>query len=459
MPASQVKPVDRGPRVSPTPDPPRILPTPRLETEQYTVQPNDSLGVIARRYGVALPSLIAANDIHNPDYLEVGQVLTIPPAEPLPPGPDFKVIPDSELVNGPASAGFDLNAFIQERGGYLSQYEEELNGFEYTGSEVVQRIAVEYSVNPRLLLAVLEHRSGWVTQVDPPEETLEYPMLVIDARRPGLYRQLAWAANQLNRGYYLWRINALSSYILADGSVVPASPTLNAGTAGVQNFFSALLNPDEWRQAVGEQGLQATYISLFGYPFDYSVEPIVPAGLTQPPLQLPFEPGDSWSYTGGPHAGWADGSAWAAIDFAPPGPALGCVTHEAWVTAVADGVITYADVGAVVQDLDSDGLWQTGWSILYMHVESRDRIQPGTAVRAGDRIGHPSCEGGVSSGTHLHLARRYNGEWISADGALPFNLDGWVSQGIGNEYDGFLVKDGVVVEAWAGRRDENQISR
>jgi murein DD-endopeptidase MepM/ murein hydrolase activator NlpD len=102
--------------------------------------------------------------------------------------------------------------------------------------------------------------------------------------------------------------------------------------------------------------------------------------------------------------------------------------------------------GAVLQDLDisgedsSDGLEQTGWVVLYMHIEARDRVQEGAYVRAGERIGHASCEGGVSTGTHVHLARRYNGEWIPADGSLPFVLDGWVSRR-GIEYDGYLDQD------------------
>jgi hypothetical protein len=49
--------------------------------------------------------------------------------------------------------------------------------------------------------------------------------------------------------------------------------------------------------------------------------------------------------------------------------------------------------------------------------------------------------------------------WISADGKLPFNLDGWASSGTGSEYDGFLSRNNEVIEAYNGQNDENQIQR
>lgn len=445
--------------LSPTPDPPRILPTPRLDEEQYVVQPNDTLGIIAQRYGVSLQKLIEANTIPNPDVLEVGQALTIPAPDPLPPGLDFKIIPDSELVYSPSNASFDMEGYISEQDGYLNHYTQELDGRTFTGAQVVRRVAFENSVNPRLLLALLEYRSGWVTHSNPPEESRDYPMQYFNASRVGLYRQLSWTANTLDYGFYSWRVNALPSMILMDGGVVPLAGTLNAGTAGVQYLLGQLYGRDDWITATGPDGVYATFYAMFGYPFDYAYEPLLPPDLQQPPMQLPFEPGVTWSFTGGPHEGWASGSGWAALDFAPPGPPGTCEIHDAWVVAVADGLIIRSDIGAVVQDLDGDGLEQTGWTVLYLHIDSSERVQPGTYLHAGDHIGHASCEGGFSTGTHLHLARRYNGEWIPADGPLPFNLDGWISQGAGSEYDGYLVKDGASIEAWAGRRDDNQISR
>jgi hypothetical protein len=94
-----------------------------------------------------------------------------------------------------------------------------------------------------------------------------------------------------------------------------------------------------------------------------------------------------------------------------------------------------------------------------MHMGTEGRVQSGSKLDAGARIGHPSCEGGLSNAAHLHFARRYNGEWIPADGKIPFILDGWVSSGTGVEYDGFLRKGGKSVEAWDGQNPLNEIKR
>ena len=115
-------------------------------------------------------------------------------------------------------------------------------------------------------------------------------------------------------------------------------------------MFAALYGRPDWEAAVTETGLFATYNAMFGYPFDLAIEPLVPTGVRQPPMQLPFEQGQDWAYTGGPHGGWDSGSAWAALDFAPPIDALGCVQSDVWVVAVA---VVFAALGfAADRDLN-----------------------------------------------------------------------------------------------------------
>ncbi|MGB3701988.1 MAG: hypothetical protein WA997_12025, partial [Anaerolineales bacterium] len=53
----------------------------------------------------------------------------------------------------------------------------------------------------------------------------------------------------------------------------------------------------------------------------------------------------------------------------------------------------------------------------------------------------------TSTGTHIHIARKYNGEWILADGPLAFNLDGWIAHNGSQKYQGTLTRFSNTVTA------------
>jgi len=452
-----------------TPLPVAIQSTPTPGPQSYVVRQGDYPSSIAAQFGITVNELLSTNNLGADAFIYPGDVLLIPvtaaqPAQVNAPAlasaDYFKIIPDSELVYGPLSALLDVPTFVQKQGGYLAYYTQDVDGETLNGAQIVIKVAHNYSVNPRLLLAMLEYRAQWVTNPNPAPSTTTNPIGYVDDFHQGLYRQLTWSADMLNQGFYRWKEGAIQIWDLADGTQIVPQPGINPGTAAVQHIFSKLDDQTTWGIDTGPNGLFATYTAMFGYPFDWAIEPLLPAGLTQPTLVLPFQPGEIWQFTGGPHAGWDQGSAWAALDFAPPGEPIGCGSTDAWVTASAPGLILRAGNGAVVEDLDGDGLEQTGWTLLYMHMETRDRVQPGTQVKTGDRIGHPSCEGGLANAAHLHLARRYNGLWIpAADPNLPFVLDGYVSSGTNVEYDGWLTRNGTVIEAWDGRNPVNEIQR
>ena len=449
---------------TPTPDPPQetAVSTNGSTTTTHTVGVGETLGYIAQLYGSSIDQLLALNQLDNSNLVYVGQALLVPASATLI-GPDFKLIPDSELVYGPAASGFDVHTFVTAYSGYLLTYEEVVENQTLSGPAILSLVAHRFSVNPRLLLAVLEYRAGWITQASSVVE--RFPLGYRASNQPGLYAQLSWAANELNWGFYGRSEGGLNALTLADGTRVGYAPTINDGTAGVQRWLGAHDGATyaTWQQETGPTGFWLTYNQLFGNPFAYTIDPLWPDGLSQPSLQLPWSNGETWYYTGGPHGGWASGSAWAALDFAPPADQLGCIQSDSWVTAMADGVVIRSDFGAVVVDLNSantlaDGFVGTGWVITYMHLETRDRIPVGTPVQTGDRLGHPSCEGGFSNGTHLHISRTYNGRWVAADGALAFNMAGWVSQGLGSEYDGLLLRGTVSREACVCRDEVNAIA-
>lgn len=422
----------------------------------HTVSVGETLGQIALEYNTTVEELVDLNDLEDVNVLAVGQELQVPGGD-LNFSPSFKLIPDSEFVFGPTAKDFDVTQFVAQYGGYLLSYFDEVEGRQLNGTEVVQLVAERQSINPRILLAIIEHKTGWVVhssgQVD------DYPLGFVKQGYEGLYQQLSWAANIASLGFYGRSEGGYHSFDLASGEKIFFAPDINDGTAGLQVLFASFptTSYQSWLADIGSDGIFATYSRLFGNPFAYTFEPIVPENLTQPSFELPWSEGEKWYFTGGPHGGWANGTAWAALDFAPPEDQLGCYQSDAWVTAMVDGLVTRSDFGAVVIDIDADGYAGTGWSLSYLHLASDGRVPVGSFVRAGDAIGHPSCEGGFSNGTHVHIARTYNGRWISADGELPFIIDGWVAQGLGREYDGMLIKGDTVKEACECREEINEI--
>ncbi len=434
---------------SPTPDPFREPPVLRTWNEIHVVKDGDELVQIAREYEVGVQQILSANGSERSYSLSVGQVLIIPNPIPEIPAPYLKIIPDSELVYGPSMVTPPSLETMLPPDHWLSSYIEVINGIPLDGPTIVQIVAEKYSVNPKLLLSLVSFLCAQAEESDMCLEGNDYPLGWNEPGREGLHKQLSWVADQLNFGFYRWLTGWNGPLIFPDGSVIIPSPGINAGTAAVHYLFSRLYPVEVWREVVGEHGFYQAYFSTFGDPFELAIEPLLPPDLTQPLLGLPFEPGVPWSFTGGPHSSIGNWAAWGALDFAPSINASGCETSKEWVVAVADGQITRSYNGQVMQEIDGDGFEQTGWAVLYFHIAADDRVEAGTYLHVGDRIGHPSCEGGFSTGTHLHLARKYNGVWISADGEIPFNLNGWISTSEGAPYDGSMNRGGTELRACA----------
>ncbi len=421
----------------------------------YYAQAGDTLPVISVRFNVEPPEITSPLPIPEKALLTPGQLLIIPRRTVNTTSPEH-LMPDSEIVYSPSAADFDFEAFINDAGGFLSTYSEWLLSTGVTsGAEVISRVAIENSINPRMILALLEYESGWVYGFPENASTDNFPMGFVSDRDKGLYHQLTWAVNILASGYYGWREGRLTELTLSDGITVRLAPELNAGTAALQYYFANRRDSTTWLDAIDpENGLPALHQRMFGNPWmrAQTVEPLYPPDLHQPSLILPFQENIIWGFTGGPHGAWERDGAWAAIDFGPGSDVPGslqdnCEKSDAWVVASAAGLVIRSNNGVVVIDMDGDGREQTGWVLFYLHIGKDGRIPVDTWVEAGDRLGHPSCEGGLSTGAHVHFARKYNGEWIVADGPLPFELNGWTVIAGEKPYEGSLVKDGKIIPA------------
>jgi murein DD-endopeptidase MepM/ murein hydrolase activator NlpD len=429
----------------PTPMPTRPKYSPG-ELVDYTAQSGDTLPALAAHFNTTEKEIRDANSIlpEQVTTLPAGLPMKIPIYYRALWGSSFQIIPDSMFVNGTAQVGFDTVTFVNKQPGWLKNHREYADGQWLTGGQIIDYIAVTYSVSPHLLLALLEYQAHALT--DPVEPTGSYPLGNQDPYYAGLYSQLIWAANTLNNGYYGWRTGKLVVFDHMEGTQEAADPWQNAATVGIQYYFAQVLPIDEYTKAISSIGLSQTFETLFGNPWDSNID-VMPGSLQQPAMSFPFQIGKPWTFTGGPHTGWGTGDPFAALDFAPPVNVGGCFPSDEWVTAVADGVIARTDTGLAVLDLDGDGDERTGWDILYLHLASNDKVAVGTHVHKGDPIGHPSCEGGEATGTHVHIARKYNGEWVPAGGPLAFVLDGWTVHSADVAYQGSITNQGHVINA------------
>lgn len=408
----------------------------------YLAQSGDTLPVIALHFKLPAEQIASPYDLPDAGFLNPGQPLYLPvnPAD----FPNTALLfPDSEVIYSPSSLDFQISEFIQQAGGFLSGYSEIVNNKRLNASQIVELVARESSVNPRFLLAFLEFRSGWIYGQLRNTKDLDYPIGFTVPDRRGLYQELVMTATHLNSGYYGWRNGEQSTLRYTDGSTSAINPWLNSGSVAVQNLFAKFYRPTQWSDALyGAKNFTTLYNQMFGDPWQRAsqIEPLLTPDIVLPILELPFQPGERWSFTGGPHFSWNAGSPRGAIDLAPVTGEPACSVSRAWVTASASGVIVRSANSVVVLDLDGDGREQTGWVLVYLHIAEQDRVQEGKMVSTGERLGHPSCERGASTGTHVHLARKYYGEWIEADGPLPFILSGWLVKAGTNNYQGEMIK-------------------
>jgi LysM repeat protein len=449
-------PVSPGPGVQPT-----SKPGSSTLFFNYPAQAGDTLTAVASRFGVAPEQILSSEALPGAGFLPPGQILTIPNVigETLYPA---RLLPDSEIIYSPSTTDFQTHDYINGAGGFLSSFGELVDGEWTSGADILQRVAVETSINPRLLLALLEYRSRWVLGQPADPTSVSYPLGFNVPGERGLYKEMYIAAKLITMGYYGWRSGEMTDLTFPDGIKIRLSPELNAGSAALQFLFSRLNRQPGWYEALyGSDNFLVLHQQMFGDPWARAaaVEPLFPVGLTQPEIELPLPPGESWSYSGGPHLSWTTGSPRGAIDFSPASGSADCSVSQAWATASAPGLIARSSHNVVVIDLDGDGFEQTGWTLVFLHVADYERIPAGAWVNTDDPIGHPSCERGNSTGTHVHLARKYNGEWLEADGPLPFILSGWQVQKGTRSYEGYLVKGNERVTANPGGSGISIISR
>ena len=261
----------------------------------YYAQSGDWLPAVASRFGVEMKEITSPKVLPEMGLLDPGTLLIIP--DRLDHNIQFtsalQMIPDNELIFSATAVDFDITAYVKEAGGHLSTYREYLGTTGWTsGARAIERIAFENSVNPRLLLAILDYEAHWVRGKPENDFRTDYPLGYENFRYKGMFMQLVWASNQLSTGYYGWRSGQITELYFNDGSTIHLDPTINAGTVGLMYYFAHSHSLNEWLRIMDQSsGFLSYYQNMFGDPWSRAdaTGPIFPPGIDQPLMSLPFE--------------------------------------------------------------------------------------------------------------------------------------------------------------------------
>ena len=145
----------------------------------YYAQSGDWLPAVAIRFGVDVTEIASPKILPEKGLLDPGTLLIIPDTldRSVPYTPALQLIPDNEFVFARNRCGLRYCNICGEAGGYLSTYREYLGSSTagLAGAGAIERVAYENSVNPRLLLALLDYEARWVRGRPENDFRMDYP--------------------------------------------------------------------------------------------------------------------------------------------------------------------------------------------------------------------------------------------------------------------------------------------
>ncbi|RRR72620.1 MAG: peptidase M23 [Candidatus Viridilinea halotolerans] len=356
------------------------------------------------------------------------------PVAPLPPDPLFAA---QRISYAHGVTPSDIQALLEARGSSLATARFTLGDRAHSFTEVLITISSLYSLNPLLLLALIDLQSGLVSGGPASPEQLVWAMGYRggDGARRGLYSQLRWGALELRfavRDYALKGAAAPPPLVFADATRQPVSAEIAFSRYVLARVLAPTISPD--LLGVRLDGLINSYARLFGDPREIPSDwpPLAEPFLTRPmernfPVtsffdhNTPFlrENGSVLTYWGRAETDMAfayDGHTGWDYGLGPPDRIL----------AAAAGLVTFAgnsDDGcgtparAVIIDHGN------GYRTLYWHLDSL-AVSTGQEVERGAILGVAGATG-CSFGAHLHLQVQYLGRDVDPYGWCARDADPW----------------------------------
>lgn len=329
----------------------------------------------------------------------------------------------------------EIQAFLDAQPGPLKGVRFQVGDQSHSAAEVFVNLGSLYSLNPKILLAMLEEQSQLLSTEQPSTEQMTWAMGYRGegGNRQGLLEQLRWGATELRRSvrdYAILPPDTLPEFVFEDDTRQPPPAGISLPEYALSRTLAATTTPD--RLSDKRNAFLETYTRLFGDPsqpptdWPPVAEPFLTSPLEKPTRVTSFFDHDTpfllqngslvsfWgqtetalSYDG--HTGW---------DYAlrPPDP----------IFAAAEGTVVFAgnsDDGcftparAVIID------HANGYRTLYWHL-SEVHMETGQMVTRGMQVGIAGATG-CAFGPHLHFQVQYLGRDVDPYGWCGTTPDPW----------------------------------
>ncbi|HWQ14182.1 MAG TPA: peptidoglycan DD-metalloendopeptidase family protein [Roseiflexaceae bacterium] len=350
----------------------------------------------------------------------------------LAPAPAAAFFDDRRLSYEPGFYAREIQAFLDERPGRLKSMAFRVGDRTHTFAEALAGQAAYYSVNPKVILALLELHGGLISNPTPSPEQVGWAAGYRGEGgiRRGVQAQVRWAIKQILYARRDYPAAAPLSY--ADGAELPPPAGMTLSEYAIARVLAPTALPGQVLPLM-ERFLEV-YTRLFEDPRPPPPDWPAPAA---PFLSRPTEkvvPVTSFFDHGGPFLTRDDAAGvityWGHTE---TDRAFAYNGHDGWdyaaappdrAIAAADGEVVFAgnaDDGCATRAVVIDH--GNGYRTLYWHLHTVG-VEIGERVARGQRIGMIG-NSGCSTGPHLHFGVQYLGRNTDPYGWCGAGQDPW----------------------------------
>lgn len=344
--------------------------------------------IVTSLYLFSAPTSLQALDLHNFEPTPLQKTLTDKKNTPI-----FYQIDDDFFVDGIYSQDFSWETYLSNNAPHL-----------LSKANVLSHWAGIASINPKLVIALMELNSGIITNQN---HDLESP-LSTDKNIKNFDENIAQTLMSLSHYFYQnqqrrnrsqhGQLNTTAATLTLTDFMFDRTKTTN-NNEHLQTLFTVyeMLFPGEVTDLLLHNKKDETNKTSSTPPKNL--------------LQLPWRQTYSW-ISNGAHSTTGSGYPLSSIDVSYNWPRWGARTYS--VTAAHSGEVTvYSRCNVRIRDPESE--WETN----YYHMEDLT-VSTGDWVDINTRIGTYAndrntalCEGGSSTGPHLHFSLLYKGAYKS----------------------------------------------